>query len=164
MFVPKNHTISAELLSRSITSMHIIPKKDDAVSGTTGVLMVHFFEYESIDDLVKHVTRNYVLVVATPQSIAHTPVSEIEYCDKLNEVFEAKPYTVLSISPLHAIPSEQKQSANRTHIIRSGVGFEPCVIGANLLNWFNADEASGWHVKSAYGKYVSTTCITMEQA
>lgn len=162
VLVPKNHSIPASTLAGMICPIHPTPIPAGKCSGTYGLLSFQFFEYTDIDAVLKHMFKEKVIVIVTPESIGHTPQNEMEYSDRLNELFTAKPYMVMSISPLHVNHTEQRKSRYLTHIIRDRPQSEACYLNSIVKDLYNSGNIAGtWYVCSDVATYVATTCVIM---
>lgn len=153
--VPIGHTTSPDVIKSAITTSRV-------VSGQNGVVTVHIFEYADIHQVIGVATGVGQIVIVSPESVGCPPTAtEVEYCDKLNELFAAKKYIVLSVSHLHTKQSEQNSSQYLTRIIRDRPGFEAHHIIDNCAKTFQT-LSGGWNINS--GNYVGAAAIRINPA
>lgn len=166
VFVPKNHSISAEELSTKISRTYTIPKQVDVDGQTVGVVVVHFFEYESIYDLIKKITSKQVLVIVSSKMFGYVEDNHshhLEYLEELKKLFISAPYRVLSISKMHKKASTSPIILRGT-TLRGLAGSELIVINGSIPAWFNAEPLSYWFIPPGCGSYIATTCVKIEQS
>lgn len=153
--VPVGHITSLDVIKSAINTSHVI-------SGQNGVITVHIFEYTDIHRVIEAATIAQQIIIVSPESVGCPPTAtEVEYCDKLNELFAVKKYTVLSVSHLHTKQSEQKSSQYLTRIIRDRPGFEAHHIVDNFAKMFQVI-LGGWTIH--YGNYFGTATIRINPA
>ena len=153
--VPIGHITSTDAIKTMLTTSLVVP-------GKTGVISVHIFEYADIRQVINTASGTCQTIIVSPESVGCPPTAtEVEYCDKLNELFEVKSYTVLSISQLHTKQSEQKSSKYLTRIIRDRPGYEAQHIIDNCATKFTT-AGDGWNIK--YGDYVGTVNMMVNPA
>lgn len=140
VFVPRGHRISAwDIAARIETNCTVARKYREETAGTCGgVLNVYFFEYTDVQAVATYTTIENVLIIVSQPSIGEF-TNERDYLDELNKIFDAKPYTVLSISDLHESFTEQSASDTYTRIIQRSGCAEVCVINQNLEYYFRGD-------------------------
>lgn len=161
VLVPKNHSTPASTLAGTISSLHTTPIPTGKCAGTYGVLSFQFFEYTDIKMILNNAKKEKLIVIVTPETIGHTPQNEMEYSDRLNELFAAKPYTVMSISPLHVNHTEQRGSAYLTRTIRDRPHSEACYLNSIIKDLYDSDHISPWGVSTDIATYVATACVRM---
>jgi hypothetical protein len=142
----------------AINQQCYVKKEDDEPSDVIiGVINIHMFKYTDFSAITNYVSRPEVMIIALQSAGFST---EIEYSDKLNEIVGAKKYTVLSISELHKVPTEQSATALRTRMIRSNNAVES--INGLLGGWFREKEEGSWHVKSRIAQHCCSMTITVK--